>query len=171
MASKNAGISSFSAQHFFENLDPSRLAPCPSLWNLWLPQNLLHNLRLCLRWNDLHRKVDFGCQGNGRLINQATTWDPWNMRLGSFVTSDSFKAADPFKAAAQEYAQQQEKNKDRAAQPQQGRWQVGRVSKASSGKSPRCSLWDILFRGSAKHFQNIISTMSVGPTLDTTCMQ
>ena len=63
------------------------------------------------------QKVDFQCQATSRAINMATRHDPWNMRLGDFVTSQSFREA------AANYEKEGEKNKERPA----ARRQAGRV--------------------------------------------
>ena len=63
------------------------------------------------------QKVDFQCQATSRAINMATRHDPWNMRLGGFVTSQSFREA------AANYEKEQDRNKERPA----ARRQAGRV--------------------------------------------
>ena len=63
------------------------------------------------------QKVDFQCQAPSRAINMATRHDPWNMRLGGFVTSQSLREA------AANYEKEQERNKERLA----ARRQAGRV--------------------------------------------
>ena len=53
------------------------------------------------------QKVDFQCQATSRAINMATRHDLWNMRLGGFVTSQSFREA------VANYEKEKEKSKEK----------------------------------------------------------
>ena len=89
---RRAGIAPFSPENFLASLDPYRLAyqaPPPSAAEP-AAEAVLPSLEASPQ---RVRKVDFQCQATSRAINMATRHDPWNMRLGGFVTSQSFREA------------------------------------------------------------------------------
>ena len=91
---RRAGISSFSPEHFLASLDPCRLAyqaPPPSATEPAAEPAAEAVLPSLEASPQRVQKVDFQCQATSRAINMATRHDPWNMRLGGFVTSPVFQ--------------------------------------------------------------------------------
>ena len=117
---RRAGISPFSPENFLARLDPCRLAyqaPPPSAAEPAAEPAVQAVLPSLEASSQRVQKVAFQCQATSRAINMATRHDPWNMRLGSFVTSQSFREA------AANYETEQERNKEKPA----ARRQAGHV--------------------------------------------
>ena len=91
-----ASIAPFSPENFLASFDPCRLAyqaPPPSAAEPAAEpaaEAVLPSLEASPK---RVRRVDFQCQATSRAINMATRHDPWNMRLGGFVTFRSFREA------------------------------------------------------------------------------
>ena len=117
---RRASISPFSSANFLANLDPCRVAyqaPPPSASKRAAEpaaEVVPHSLEAS---SQRTQKVDFQCQATSRAINMATRHDPWNMRLGGFVTFQCFREA------AAIYEKEQEKNREKPP----ARRQAGRV--------------------------------------------
>ena len=115
---RRAGIAPFSPENFLASLDPCRLAyqapPLSAAEPAAEPaaEAVLPSLEASPQ---RVQKVDFQCQATSRAINMATRHDPWNMRLGGFVTSQSFREA------AANFEKEQERNKERPAARRQAR--------------------------------------------------
>ena len=117
---RRAGISPFSPENFLASLDPCRLAyqaPPPSVAEPAVEPAAEAVLPSLEASPQRVHKVDFQCQATSRAINMATPHDPWNMSLGGFVTSQSFREA------AANYETEQERNEEKPA----ARRQAGRV--------------------------------------------
>ena len=101
---RRAGISAFCPANYLANLDPCRLAYQALLQSTAEPaaEAVLPSLEASPQRT---QKVDFQCQATSRAITMATGHDPWNMRLGGSVTSQSFAEA------AANHEKEQEKNK------------------------------------------------------------
>ena len=105
---RRASISLFSPHNLLANPDPCRLAyqvPPPSAAECAADPAAEAVLPSLEASPQRTQKVDF--QATSRAINMATRHDPWNMRLGPFVTSQSFREA------AANYEKEQEKNKEK----------------------------------------------------------
>ena len=109
---RRAGIAPFSPENVLSSLDPCRLAYQAAPPSAAEPaaepaaEAVLPSLEASPQ---RVQKVDFQFQATSRAINMATRHDPWNMRLGGFVTSRSFREA------AANYEKEQERNKERPA--------------------------------------------------------
>ena len=117
---RRAGISPFSPENFLASLDTCRLAyqaPPPSAAEPAAEPTAEGVLPSLEASPQRVQKVDFQCHATSRAINMATRHDPWNMRLGGFVTSQSFT-----KATAN-HEKEQERNREKPA----ARRQAGRV--------------------------------------------
>ena len=109
---RRTGIAPFSPENFLASLDPCRLpyqAPPPSAAEPATEPAAEAVLPSLEASSQRVQKVDFQCQATSRAINMATWHDPWNMRLGGFVTSQSLREA------AANYEKEQERNKERPA--------------------------------------------------------
>ena len=117
---RRAGISPFSPENFLASVDPCRVAyqaqPPSAAEPAAEPaaEAVLPSLEASPKRVE---KVDFQCQATSRVINMATRHDPWNMRLGCFVTSLSFREA----------AANDEKEKERNPEKPAAWRQAGRV--------------------------------------------
>ena len=103
---RRAGISPISPANFLANVDPCRLPFQVPPQSAAQPaaQALMPSLQASPQRT---QKVDFQCQTTNQAINMATRPDPWNMRLGGFVNSGSFREA----AAIDEKEQETSKEK------------------------------------------------------------
>ena len=134
---KRAGIAPFSPENFLASLDPCRLAyqsPPPSAAKPAAEPAAEAVLPSLEESPQRVEKVDFQCQATSRAINTATRHDPWNMRLGGFVTSQSLREA------AANYEKEQERNKERPA----ARRQAGRVRPRALPQQVRKSAFPML---------------------------
>ena len=107
---KRAGIFPFSPENFLVSLDPCRLAYQAPPASAAEPaaeraaEALLPSLGASPERTE---KVDFQCHATSGAINMATRLDPWNIRLGGFVTAQSYREA------AANYEKELEKNKEK----------------------------------------------------------